>query len=289
MQAEHGRFPYSPIVDRPPIRWPNGARVAVWVIPNVEHFHFDTALPGSPDPGAVPDVPGYAIRDYGNRVGIWRIMDVLDRYAIRATVALNAEVCDYEPRIIEAGNQRGWEWMGHGLSNSVRIPRLAESEERALIQDTVRRIEKGTGTHPSGWLGPGLGETVRTPDLLKSAGLEYVADWVNDDQPYAMQTTGGSLYSLPYSLDLNDKRIFETRGAPAIELRTMIVDQFDVLYREGEVSGRVMAIALHPYLTGTAHRIAQLDQALSYIHAHDQVWWATGREIVAAYRAQVER
>lgn len=285
-ELEHGRFAYSPIVDRPPLRWPNGAYVAVWVIPNIEHFRFEGAFPGSPDPGALPDVPSYAVRDYGNRVGVWRMMEVLDRHGIRATVALNAEVCEYEPQIIRAGNERNWEWMGHGLSNSIRIPRLGESEERELIQETVRRIEDSTGTHPSGWLGPGLGETKRTPDLLKEAGLEYVADWVNDDQPYGMRTSGGTLYSIPYSMELNDKRIFEARGAPGEEMRRIIQDQFDTLYREGEQSARVMAIALHPYLTGTPHRIKYLDQALAYVSQHEHVWLATGREIVAAYRDQ---
>lgn len=283
---EHGRFAYNPIVERPPLRWPNGAHVAVWVIPNVEHFRFESTFPGSPDPGAVPDVPSYAVRDYGNRVGVWRMMDVLDQHGIRATVALNAEVCDFEPQIIRAGNGRGWEWMGHGLSNSLRIPRLGEAEERALIQETVQRIEAGTGTRPAGWLGPGLGETMRTPDMLKQAGLEYVADWVNDDQPYAMQTVAGTLYSVPYSMELNDKRIFEARGAPGEELQRIIQDQFDTLYREGEQNARVMAIALHPYLTGTPHRIKYLDQALAYVRRHEHVWFATGSEILSAFRAQ---
>jgi peptidoglycan/xylan/chitin deacetylase (PgdA/CDA1 family) len=275
-------------VDRPPLRWPNGARVAVWVIPNVEHFRFDSTFPGSPDPGASPDIPGYSIRDFGNRVGIWRVMEVLDRFGIRGTVALNAEVCDYEPQIIRAGNERKWEWMGHGVSNSVRVTRLTEDEERAHIHDTLQRIEAGTGTRPVGWLGPGLGETVRTPDLLREAGVEYVADWVNDDQPYAMTTAAGPLYSIPYSSTLNDKRIFEGRGETGSEWRTIIVDQFDTLYREGEHSGRVMAISLHPYLTGAGHRIKYLAEGLEYVAGHEHVWWATGSEIVAAYRAQAE-
>jgi allantoinase len=285
-ELEHGRFAYNPIVGRPPLRWPNGAHVALWVIPNIEHFHFDGTFPGSPDPGAVPDILNYSVRDYGNRVGIWRMMEVLDRHQIRATVALNAEVCEYEPQIVRAGVDRDWEWMGHGVSNSVRIPRLNEDEEREVIGETVRLIKEGTGTPPSGWLGPGLGETRRSPDLLKEAGIEYVADWVNDDQPYPMRTRAGTLYSIPYSSALNDKRIVETNGASGPVLRQIIQDQFDTLYREGAQSGRVMAIALHPYLTGMPYLSKYLDEALAYICQHEHVWRATGREIIAAYRDQ---
>jgi peptidoglycan/xylan/chitin deacetylase (PgdA/CDA1 family) len=289
MPPDHGRFPYRPIVDRPPLRWPNGAFVAVWVIPNIEHFRFDRPFAASPGSGAVPDVPGYAARDYGNRVGVWRFMRVLDRYGIRATVALNADVCDYEPEIVRAGCERGWEWMGHGQTNSVRLDELAQDEEeRRVIGDTLARIEAATGARPRGWLGPGLAETVRTPDLLREAGLSYVADWVNDDQPYAMDTAHGALYAIPYTLELNDKRIIEARGASGRDFYAAIVDQFDTLYQEGADSGRVMAIALHPYLMGVPHRIRYLDEGLAYIHRHEHVWWATGAEIVDAYRQHCE-
>jgi peptidoglycan/xylan/chitin deacetylase (PgdA/CDA1 family) len=283
---DHGRFSYSPITERPILRWPGGARVALWVIPNVEHFHFNAQYPSKADPGAVPDVPNYSFRDYGNRVGIWRFMEVFDRYGIRATAALNADVCDYEPQIIRAGQDRRWEWMGHGTSNSIRVPGLTEADERGLVVETLDRIEAATGSRPSGWLSPGLAETTRTPDLLKEAGVAYVANWVNDDQPYLMRTETGPLCALPYSKNVNDKLVIEGNGAPAAELETVIVDAFDTLYREGEESARVMAIALHPYLTGASHRIKYLDRALHYINEHDHVWWATGSEISDAFMRQ---
>jgi peptidoglycan/xylan/chitin deacetylase (PgdA/CDA1 family) len=282
---DHGRFAFSPINARPPIRWPNGAYVAVWVAPNIEHFRFNQAVPGGR--GAVPDVPSYATRDYGNRVAIWRMMKVFNRYGIRASVMLNAEVCQYEPEIIEEGVRLGWEWLGHGLSNSRPLNGLSADEEEETITETLRIISEATGAQPRGWLGPGLMENARTPDLLKKSGLTYVADWTNDDQPYTMSTESGDLFSIPYTLELNDKRMYERLGVQGPDFVRMISDQFDTLYEEGADSGRVMCIALHPYLSGVPYRIRYLDEALAYINRHEHVWWATGSEIIEAYRAQL--
>jgi allantoinase len=281
---DHGRFPFSSITTRPPIRWPNGAYVAVWVSPNVEHFHFDEPFPGGRS--TTPDVPSYAVRDYGNRVAVWRMMKTLDRYGIRASVMLNAEVCQFEPEIIRAGNDLGWEWLGHGLTNSRPLAGMDPALEEQTINQTLGIIEEVSGKRPKGWLGPGLQETSRTPDLLKKAGIEYVADWTNDDQPYVMFTEYGDLYSIPYTMELNDKRMFERLGMPGRDFTQMITDQFDTLYAEGADSGRVMCIALHPYLTGVPYRIKYLDEALAYINRHEHVWWATGAEIIEAYREQ---
>jgi peptidoglycan/xylan/chitin deacetylase (PgdA/CDA1 family) len=280
---DHGRFAYSPIIDRSPLRWPNGARVALWVIPNVEHFHFDTVYGGTAK--TPPDVIAYAPRDYGNRVGIWRLMDVFDRYNIRATAALNAEICEYEPRIIEEGNKRGWEWMGHNLTNSQLLSGLDEMAERDIIAETVRIITSATGSAPRGWLGSGLAETLRTPELLKEHGIDYVADWINDDQPYVMKTAHGELFTIPYSGEINDKPAYERSNRTPAEFSQMIRDQFDTLYEDGQHTARVMAICLHPYLSGMPHRIRYLDEALAYIAAFDHIWWATGSEIIDAYKA----
>jgi peptidoglycan/xylan/chitin deacetylase (PgdA/CDA1 family) len=282
--TDHGRFPYSPITTRPPIRWPNGAYLAVWVAPNIEHFHIDE--PFRNGRGVPPDVPSYAVRDYGNRVGVWRMMKTLDRYGIRASVMLNAEVCQFEPEIIRAGNDLGWEWLGHGLTNSRPLNGMDPETEEHTISETLRIIEESSGKRPRGWLGPGLGENAHTPDLLKKHGCTYVADWTNDDQPYLMKTEYGDLYSIPYSMQINDIGIFEGLGFTGAQFAQMIMDQFDTLYAEGADSGRVMCIALHPYLTGVPHRIKYLDEALAYINRHEHVWWATGSEIIEAYRAQ---
>jgi len=268
-------FPYQAIVDRPPLRWPSGAHVAVWVIPNIEHFHIEIG-------DEAPDIRNHSRRDYGNRVGVWRLMDVLASHGVRGTVALNAEVGRYYPRIMEAAAKLNWELMGHGLTNSVRLSGLAKDREAAVIAETRQVIEQW-GQTMRGWLGPGLAETWHTLDLLREHGVEYVCDFVNDDLPYRMNN---GLYSIPYSIELNDMPLFNTPSISAAEFQRRICDTFDVLYEEGETNARVMAIALHPFLMGVPHRIRYLDRALKYIAAHDKVWFATGAEIIAAYRAQ---
>jgi len=290
--ARYGPFPYSPIIHRPPLKWPNGAHVALWIIPNIEFFALDEKVPpGSGGTGVpVPDVPTWSSRDYGNRVGVFRLMEVLDRYGIRATVALNSELCAEHPAIIEEGNRRHWEWMGHCESNTRRLNAAPPGDEPRIIKDSLATIARAVGTRPRGWLGSGLQETWDTLDLLAAEGCDYVCDWTNDDQPYIMTLDGGkTLVSVPYSHEINDKPAFERFNRTADEFRQMICRQFDVLYREGAQSGRVMAIAIHPYLTGVPHRIDAFAQALSYISQHERVWKATGMEIATHYRAQARK
>ena len=265
-------FAYRAIVDAPRITWPGGARIAVWVIPNIEHFHMDLF------PNA-PDVRNYSRRDYGNRVGIWRLMEVLARHKIRGTVALNAEVITHYPRIIEAAIGLGWEFMGHGLTNSTVLTGMDAPTERATILATRDAIE-ATGQKMHGWLGPGLTETWRTLDLLAEAGASYVADWVNDDLPYRMRN---GLHAIPYSIELNDMPLFVNPAISIADFERRMIDAFDVLYDEGEQNGRVLGIALHPFLIGSPHRIRYLDRALAHMASHEGVWFATGAEIIAHY------
>jgi allantoinase len=282
----HGRFAYSAIVDRRPLRWPNGARVALWVIPNIEHFLFDRPSTRLADGGLGlnPDVLNYSWRDYGVRVGIWRMMDIMERYGTKGTVALNSDVCTQYPRIIEAGNALGWEWMGHGTTNSVLINRQTEAEERALVNGVVETIHKSTGKRPRGWLSPALSETTRTLDLLAAAGIDYVGNWVNDDQPYPMRVKSGRMLSMPYSAEINDiPALLGLHQSPEM-FGQMIRDQFDVLYEDGAKTGRVMSICLHPFLIGHPHRSKYLDQALKHISSRQEVWLATGSEIADWYR-----
>ena len=268
-------FPFRAIADAPKITWPNGARVAVWVIPNVEHFHLEIGSPA-------PDVRNFSRRDYGNRVGLWRLMDVLNKHKIRGTVALNAEIGIHYPRIMQAMIDLDWELMGHGLTNSKIMSGLEIDAERKLILDT-RKVIEDWGRKMRGWLGPGLTETFNTPDLLKESGVEYVADWVNDDLPYRFNN---GLYSIPYSIELNDMPLFNNPSISIDDFKRRICDSFDVLYAEGDTNGRVLGIALHPFLIGAAHRIKYLDEALAYIAGHEGVWFATGDEIIRAYKAQ---
>jgi peptidoglycan/xylan/chitin deacetylase (PgdA/CDA1 family) len=268
-------FPYQAIVDRPPVRWPNGARVAVWVIPNIEHFHLELG----PSP---PDVRNYSRRDYGNRVGVWRLMEVMEKHRVRGTVALNGEVVRYYPRIMQEVGRLQWELMGHGLTNSAMLTGLRKDDEASVIAQTRQMIEQ-QGQRMRGWLGPGLTETWNTLDLLRAQGVEYVCDWVNDDLPYRMNN---GLYAIPYSIELNDMPLFNMPSIDIEDFHRRICETFDVLYEEGARNGRVMGIALHPFLIGAPHRIRYLDKALGHIAAHDKVWFALGSEIIEAYRAQ---
>src|SRR6202049_1534747 len=205
----YGPFPYSPIIPRPRLEWPGGARVALWVVPNVEFFSLETR-PGGLGPGKIPDIPIWAMRDYGNRVGVFRLMEVLDRHGVRATVALNSELCAEHPAIIEEGNKRRWEWMGHCESNTRRLNAAAPGEEPRIIKNALATIEQATGARPRGWLGSGLQETWDTLDPLAAEACDYVGDWTNDDQPYIMSLDSGkTLVSVPYSHEINDKPAFE--------------------------------------------------------------------------------
>jgi len=285
MASRTGPFPYTPITRRPKLEWPNGARLALWVIPNIEYFPLDERMPDGPGSsgGLIPDVHMWAIRDYGNRVGVFRIMDVLARHGIRGTVALNSEICDAHPEIIEAAKALRWEFMGHNQANNRRLNTMPTERERDVVKATLSRIQAATGRQVAGWLSAGLQETWNTVNYLAEFGCKYVADWVNDDQPYVMSLEGGRICSIPYSSEINDKVAIEFHHLTPEGFDQMIRRQFDVLYREGAQSGRVMAIALHPYITGVPHRIDALDAALKYVTGHRDVWLATGEEIIDHY------
>jgi len=278
---------YSPVTARD-FDLPDGQHVALWVIPNLEHFKFDRSFPGvSPDPGVRPDVLNFGWRQYGLRVDIWRIIDILDSYDITATAALNADVCRHEPAVVEAGLERGWEFMSHGVTNSDTLGGKSVDEQAEIIGETRDTIQEFTGTVPEGWLGPALEESEETPELLADAGFAYVCDWCNDDQPYEMKVDG-DLLSVPYSVDINDYGmvVHDRFTGPQIEQR--IRDQLDVLYEEESEAGsaKVMALSLHPMMMGQPHRSKYLDRALDYITDHEEVWLTTGGEIADWYRTQ---
>ena len=282
--TEHDRFDYSPIIDRPRLSWPNGARVAVWVIPNIEHFLFDRPSTRLTNLPVNPDVLNYSWRDYGVRVGIWRMMEVMERYGVKGTVALNSDVCARYPRIIEEGKKLGWEWMGHGNNNSTLFAGRSEPEERALIKHVVTTISKSVGKAPRGWLSPALSETMRTLDILAENGIEYVGNWVNDDQPYPMRVKKGSMIAMPYSVEINDiPALLDLHQSPET-FGQMICDQFDVLYEDGAQTGRVMSICLHPFLVGYPHRSKYFTKALHHITSRQEVWLTTGGAIVDWYK-----
>ncbi|HET7340310.1 MAG TPA: polysaccharide deacetylase family protein [Methylomirabilota bacterium] len=286
MKLPHERFDYSAIVDRRPWRLPRGARIAVWTIVNVEEWDIEKPMArqvlGAPQGvSTVPDVPNWAWHDYGMRVGFWRILEALRARKLPATTAINASVCRSYPRVAQAMLDAGWEFMGHGVRQGALhlLP-----DQRAAIREAVDIVQKFTGKKPKGWLGPGLTETWETLDYLAEAGIEYVSDWVNDDQPYEIRTTRGPLVSVPYSLELNDipMMIIQHHESPAWVQRCR--DQFDRLYAEGARQPRVMAIAVHPYIHGVPHRIKHFEAVYDYIRKKKGVWFTTGEGIADWYR-----
>ena len=286
MIRPEARVAFSALPDRPALRWPGGARVALWVCPNIEHYEYRPALrvrdpwPRTPH----PDVLGYGTKDYGNRVGIWRMLPLFDRYRIRCTVSLNLAAYEHYPEIAAAAAERDWDAMCHGLYNTRYLWDVPEDEERAFVADCVATYRRLTGRMLPGWFSPAASHTLNTPDIVAEAGIKYYCDWYHDDQPCPMRVRSGRLLTLPYSMELNDA-VLHNQPREADDMARMIRDQFDVLWREGETSGRVMCIALHPYMMGQPHRIDALDAAFDYIFRHHGVWQATGEEIADWYDA----
>ncbi|MEA2640759.1 MAG: allantoinase [Chloroflexota bacterium] len=282
-----GPIPYRAYPKSPVIRWPNGARVAVWIIPNIEFSLPFNQSPSDARSNGAPDIKGWAIREYGQRVGVWRLMDAFDSVGARATVALSAYVTEVYPEVIEAGVQRNWEWMGHHLFQGSKKAGQSEDEERSQIKQTLDLIEDSAGTRPRGWLGPT--GNLRTPQLLKEAGLTYTGDWVVDDRPYPIKAGMSWLLGVPYSLVHNDvyNYSYDTWVFSPNQYLEQMREVFNVLYAEGEQSGTVMAIPLHTHLSGFPARYVALKELLKYINGHSDVWWATGSEIADAYLEQV--
>jgi len=289
----YGPYRYLPITQRKHFTWPGGARLALWVIPNIEFFHLDDPMPGvnnerlAGSQVKTPNVRNWALRDYGNRVGVWRFFDVLSRYEIRATAAMNSDICDYHPQIVERAVALGWDFMGHCQTNARRLNELPPEQEKAAIHATLERIGEASGRKPAGWLGAGLAETWHTLDYLIDEGVQYVADWTSDDLPFRMDVAGRTILSIPYSLQVNDTTQFYNQKATHEDFEKIIKAQFDCLYRESERTARVMAIALHPFISGAPYWYDALDRALAYVSTKPGVWLATGSQIIDHYVSQV--
>ncbi|MEO3973645.1 polysaccharide deacetylase family protein [Streptomyces sp. CAU 1734] len=280
---ENQLFDYSPLPERRPVHWPDGARVAFYLAVNVEHYRIDRPSTSIfPDTRELaPDPLNYGWRDYGPRVGIWRLIESLDRHRIRASVMLNSDVTRHYPQIIEAGRRRGWVWAAHGRDNSTLQAHMTREEERAYLADVVAAIEEATGSRPRGWLGPALTETFNTPALLAELGLEYVLDWANDDQPYRLKVPG--MLSVPYSIEVNDISLFVGKSLSGPDFVRVVKDQLDQLHADAAHSGRVMSLVLHPFVINQPFRHKYLDQALEYIAHHPGVWLTTSDEIAGHY------
>jgi peptidoglycan/xylan/chitin deacetylase (PgdA/CDA1 family) len=281
MKRDPGLYDYLPYDRRPRIEWPNGARVAFWVAPNIEFYELEP--PQNPAraawPRPAPDVLGYSCRDYGNRSGFWRMLHAMDRCGVRGSVSLNVAVCDHHPEVVKACVERGWELYSHGTYNTRYLFNLSEAQERALIQDSIDTVLRHSGQKLDGWLAPALTYTERTLDLVAEMGLTYICDLFHDDQPGVVKVGRGRLVSIPYSLEMNDAIAYSVNRVSPRHYGEIIRRQFDRLYAEGAENGTVMCIPLHPYLVGQPYRMQAFEDALAYITGHDSVWLATGREI----------
>ena len=279
------RVPYSAIIDRPKLSLPNDAKMVVWTIINVEQWDNGGPMPRSvlPPPMGqplLPDLPNWAWHEYGMRVGFWRLHECFQRFNITPTMALNGIVCQSYPRIAQAGINAGWEFMGHGF---IQGPMHRVEDQREAIQHTNEAIKNFTGKLPTGWECPGLTETDETIDILADEGIKYVADWVLDDQPVRITTENGSMVSVPYSVETNDIPIFALQNQPSDAMYKRTIDQFERLYAESETVTRVMAISVHPYLSGVPHRIGYLEKIYEHIQAKPGVLMWTGEQIYEWY------
>jgi peptidoglycan/xylan/chitin deacetylase (PgdA/CDA1 family) len=280
------RLPYSAIVDREPLKLPGDARVVVWPIVNIENWDIDGPMPRtvlSPPGGKnmVPDLPNWAWQEYGMRIGFWRILEALESRGIKATLSINGSVCEIYPRLSQAAHEAGWEFMAHSY---IQKPMHLLDDERAAMRQTIEAIVKVTGKKPRGWLGPGLTETFGTPEILVEEGFEYVADWVLDDQPLTLETKAGKLYSIPYTVELNDIPMMMLQFHKAVEFYERSMDQFERLYAEGEHSARIMAIAVHPYISGVPYRIKYFERVFEELSAKPGVLFWTGDQILDWYK-----
>ena len=272
------RYPFSAIVDRPTYEWPNGTRLAVYFALNIEAFEFGLN-PGN-DFTSGPSAPfhrGYAYRDYGNRVGVWRIKRAFDEANIPLAILANGSVYDVSPRVLAAFRARGDEFVGHGRTNSERQINMTEDEERSMIAEIADKMTAAEGRRPEGWLGPFISQSPRTPEILKTAGFQYMLDWWFDDQPVWFRTDAGPILAVPYpSMELNDIPAYINRGASDEEFHRMMLDAFDEQLEESALYPQVYCVALHTFLTGQPHRIRLLRKVLMHIAAQrDKVWLTT--------------
>lgn len=283
------RIPYQAIVDRPKLVLPDGKRIAVWVILNAEEWRIERAMPRTalPPPMGqplIPDVPNWSWHEYGMRSGFWRQWQALTARDIPATFAVNGSVCNTYPRVASAAKDAGWEFMGHGFQQG---PMHKLDDQRGAIRSTVDAISAFWGRPPRSWESPGLTETEETLDLLSEHGIEYVADWVIDDLPETIDTPIGPITTIPYTIETNDITVYALQQHRSDEFLRRGIDQFDRLYQEGADNARIMAISIHPYITGVPHRIRYLEELLDYVGGHDGVAWMTASEIGDWYRAQL--
>ena len=290
---DHPHSDWSPITTRGVLRWPDNARVALCVIVNLEHMEWSTpegsfqsrSLAGGSVARPFPDYARLSHREYGHRVGVFRVLDVLEKHGIKATVALDAMTAANYPYLVRHLLERGCEIIGHGVSVSRMINSgMSQEQEREYISESLNALTTATGSAPQGWLGPEYGESARTPQLLAEAGISYICDWANDEQPYPLNVPQGEILALPIMLELDDVNAMADRKVNMDRYSLMLKEGFDAMYEDGAANGRVMVLHVHPWLIGQPFRIGVLDEALGHMVRRQGVWAATGGEIADWYR-----
>ena len=283
------RLPYRASIDRPPLALPDGKQAACWFIVNVEHWLIENPMPrqvlvAPTGASLLPDVANWAWHEYGMRAGFWRFLEAFEKRGIRPTLSINGSVCEAYPRLAGAAHEAGWEFMGHGY---VQVPTHKVEDQRGMIGQTVETIRRFTGKPCLGWLGPGLTETLDTPDHLAEAGIRYIADWVVDDKPCRLATAHGPVLTMPYTVELNDIPVIMIQHHPMEELCRRTLRTADRLVREAKAGqgAKVMSVAIHPYISGVAHRIDALEALLDDLIARGDLAFLQGADLHDWYLA----
>jgi len=290
---DHSHYAWSPIVSRERLTWPDGARVAAAFVISLGHYEADPP-PGAFDPPthrsplrimSPPDYPTVTHREYGHRVGIFRLFELFDAHAIRATAAIDALTAERYPQLVTECGRRGWEVIAHGIGQRRGISaQMAEADERSYIRTALDAVGRATGAMPSGWLSPEQSESTRTPTLLAEMGVHYLCDWANDDQPYLIGPEDRPIVALPLMQEVSDVNLHWNRRVTIARWAAVVCEAFDTLYREGQDSGRLFVLPLHPWCVGQPFRVRYLKQVLAHMQNHDGVWATTGAEIATWYR-----
>ena len=289
---DNDRYAWSVLPSRNPVKWPNDAKIALWVVPVLEYFPMDTPKEPFIAPGGsstpYPDPRVYSSLDYGNRVGAFRVFKALEKYSLKASVALNSSVAQRYPFLLNEAMRRGWEVLAHGVDMArLHHGDLNIETERGYVQESLATLREMSGQPVTGWISPARSESMNTLDLVAAEGVNYVADWVNDDMPYRLRTAAGDIHSMPHVHEITDQHIINHMSQSSVEFTEQVCAHFDVLYREAATQGgRIMTLTLHPWCSGQPHRIKALEDVLAHIAGHEGVWSATGAEILSVFQAQ---
>jgi len=274
---DNALYTYQPIVERSPLTFPDDKKLAFYVGLNIEHFHVDK----SSSRPHVPDPMGHGQRDYGTRVGIWRLMDLFDSLGVRASAITNSEVCSRYPQIVKAAIERDWAWVAHGQTNSITESGMPVEEEERFLQEMMAEFDASLPSRPKGWLGPGLSETFETPRILSEYGFTYLLDWCCDDQPFPLSIPG--MISVPYSLEVNDIGMWASTTLSGTDYESIVLDQFEVLMQDAQKTGMVMALPIHTFVVGQPYLFKRFSNVLKEICSHRDVWVTTSDDIATHY------